>query len=450
MNKLIVMVLAVVMLLSMAATASAATIKIVNPSDDLVNEVYRVADYVADASGNKWYKVKAEWKDVLSQVFNLDNQDYIVGYKSGKNDSDFAEAVTDWLKDPTVGQDGRTNYERVAGTQVALDATNVPLGYYVLVTKDADDGEIYGNIGSAALNKENDVLSIRQKNMPDDLPKIEKTMSGLTADYTVGDEATFTITVTCEEGATSYTIHDQMEGMELVDGSIQVVFNPASTATTVVNTTGIDCTFEIIVTFPDSKPAKAYDQIIITYKASVTEAGFQGISNKAWIDMGNEPDIETPEIGNDPTTYTVKKTAADSTEVLKGAVFQLSYKQTVDGVDTYVPVKLVKVTTNGEPYYRPAATAEEEANAVSIEAGYVTIKGLDPNKAYYLEETQAPAGYVPIDGYRLLSETTTIENVKASELPNTGGIGTTLFYVIGGAMFLGAAVLLVTKKRMAA
>ena len=41
-----------------------------------------------------------------------------------------------------------------------------------------------------------------------------------------------------------------------------------------------------------------------------------------------------------------------------------------------------------------------------------------------------------------------IENKSGATLPETGGIGTTLFYVIGGLLVVGAGVLLVTKKRM--
>ena len=43
---------------------------------------------------------------------------------------------------------------------------------------------------------------------------------------------------------------------------------------------------------------------------------------------------------------------------------------------------------------------------------------------------------------------TTIVNKQGTTLPSTGGIGTTLFYVIGGGLMVAAIVLLVTKKRM--
>lgn len=44
--------------------------------------------------------------------------------------------------------------------------------------------------------------------------------------------------------------------------------------------------------------------------------------------------------------------------------------------------------------------------------------------------------------------TAEVENKSGTELPSTGGMGTTLFYVGGAALVAGAGILLVTKKRM--
>ena len=105
--------------------------------------------------------------------------------------------------------------------------------------------------------------------------------------------------------------------------------------------------------------------------------------------------------------------------------------------------------------------------------GLVTFTGLGAGK-YTLSETTTPSGFNTIDDIKFEiffnDETktwsvdhsdinfnaanhyfwTTVVNVKGNTLPSTGGIGTTIFYIFGGLMVAGAAVLLITKKRMAA
>ena len=108
-------------------------------------------------------------------------------------------------------------------------------------------------------------------------------------------------------------------------------------------------------------------------------------------------------------------------------------------------------------------------------AGKITIKGLDDATEYYLYETKAPAGYNRLtdavkfkitagydgSGENCTSVTTevneddpqaglsiTVKNNKGAYLPSTGGIGTTIFYVLGGVLMAGAFVRLVVRKRM--
>ena len=127
----------------------------------------------------------------------------------------------------------------------------------------------------------------------------------------------------------------------------------------------------------------------------------------------------------------------------------------------------VKLYQDGEFYYPIKDATDKNKEAVEMKSaanGQFNVKGLDAG-TYYLKETTTPADFTPcsvippvtitanhngnhveLDSSKL---STTIINKKAGgiTLPSTGGIGTTIFYVVGGLM-VAAIVLLVTKKRM--
>ena len=84
----------------------------------------------------------------------------------------------------------------------------------------------------------------------------------------------------------------------------------------------------------------------------------------------------------------------------------------------------------------------------------MTINGLDTDVTYELHENKAPTGYnvlpssVEVKAKNNEFAHQDIENNKGSVLPSTGGMGTTLFYVVGGILVVGSAVLLISKRRM--
>ena len=145
---------------------------------------------------------------------------------------------------------------------------------------------------------------------------------------------------------------------------------------------------------------------------------------------------------------------------LAGATFTLSMSNT--GAN---PIALISEDNN---VYRVAKTGETgTVTAITTDAtGKFTIKGLDAD-TYYLTETAAPAGYNKLadpvtifigedgvvnatdDNPNGVTEVKVL-NQSGTELPSTGGMGTTVFYVVGGILVVGAVVLLVARKRMAA
>ena len=128
----------------------------------------------------------------------------------------------------------------------------------------------------------------------------------------------------------------------------------------------------------------------------------------------------------------------------------------------------VKLYKKGNYYYPIKDATDKAQDAVEMfsdEHGQFNVKGLDAG-TYYLKETNPPADYnACADKKIVISATHTEYNVILSgesnlnnkiinkkaggiTLPSTGGIGTTIFYVVGGGLMVAAIVLLVTKKRM--
>ena len=171
----------------------------------------------------------------------------------------------------------------------------------------------------------------------------------------------------------------------------------------------------------------------------------------------------TPESEVYVYTYQLNNTKRAETEngtPLPGAVFQLYSDK-----DCTQEVKLYKV---GNIYYPIKDATDKNKDAVQMisgQDGQFNVKGLDAG-TYYLKEITPPSGYSACaDKEIVISATHDVNHVSLSgesnlnnkiinkkaggiTLPSTGGIGTTIFYVVGGGLMVAAIVLLVTKKRM--
>ena len=325
------------------------------------------------------------------------------------------------------------------------------------------------------LNTNGSDLKIDEKN---EAPTIDKKIDGSksTNDAAIGDVVNYTVTIHAKKGATGYVLTDTMtKGLTFNPDSLTVKTSTSTLSkdtdyTVAVNSTpDTDGNTNFKVTFTDTylNGIDSDTDIVVSYTATVNKdavIGTTGNTNTAQLKYGNSSTVQST-----TTTYSYKfdlvKTD-NSKKLLTGAKFKLYDSQTGT-----TPVKLIKDAATGN--YRVAETGEtgaiEEIEINSYNA--VTISGLN-KKTYYLEETLAPAGYNKLterqpvelgkEGF-VANATLTGSGVKGAEwteggvrvinntgatLPSTGGMGTTLFYVIGGGLMVAAVVLLVTKKRM--
>ena len=478
MKKFVSVLLALAMTLALSVSALAAgegSITIDNAVVDKTYTIYRIFDLNSHSDDYKAinYKVSAKWSaffekgaDGLKYV-DIDNQGYVT-WKKDASAPEFAAAAIAFAEAKGIANDGQ---KKAAGN--TLTFTGLDLGYY-LVKSDL------GALCSLDTTMPN--VTIKEKN---GAPTVDKKVQegenwGKTNDANIGDTVNFETTINVIDGQPkNYVLHDKMStGLTFKTDSVVVKVGEktlaAGTDYTLVTTGLTDgCTFEI--RFTDNTTAdgvtasvlKPNDVVTVSYSATLNDQAViagTGNPNETKLTYG-----ENKETAWDTTrTYTwqvdvFKYTMNDKNKVaLKDAEFVL-YRGTGNNKE-YVIVTDGKVS---------GWTADKTKATVfkTPENGEFSIVGLDAG-TYYLEETKAPAGYNMLKDPIEIVITATIDNNNAgtatitynktstgtvevlnqtgTELPSTGGIGTTIFYVLGGVLMAGAFVMLVVRKRMRA
>lgn len=282
------------------------------------------------------------------------------------------------------------------------------------------------------------------------------------------------------EKVTAFNIEDQPTNMTIDSGSINVTVGATQVITNgaVVNNTQYPATvsvasgdagkLSITITWVDGQGNSIYAAkdgnstipVTLTYKAVVlASAATQSAKNAVTVTYNRSGGANPESVGGDTTTtdtyhFTLKKVDANDTSVgLKGAKFELTLGTTkVSFIDVKGDGSVYRVAVAGET---GATTTIDMKENTSIE-----IQGLD-KKDYTLTEIEAPKGYnlltspYTVEGSKLAKATESaanytlsVENNAGTELPTTGGIGTTIFYIMGSILVLGAGVVLVTRRRI--
>lgn len=472
-KKLASLLLALVMVFALATTAFAAetgttttigngSITVANPVKDQTYTAYKIFDVVYDDqdhysytidSSNPWYDTVAAYAATegngltLTQVNGGDT--YVVTTGNGFSAPDFAAA----LKKAINGKAGRP----LSGDAGSVTVSGLDLGYYFVASASG---------ALCNLTTTNPTVTIHDKN---DMP-FEKTADA--TDVEVGQIVTYTIKgkVPDTTGFDKYTyeITDTMsDGLTFNRNSLAVKVGSADvTADTdkceiTYDAENAPNTFKVSITV---KNCKVGDDIVVTYNATVNEKAIAVVSeNKAELTYSNNPaDSESktttpPEIVKVYSAKIVidKYEAGKEDTKLPNAQFVLYKEVTSETGKSTVYYKWND--TDKKVEWVADMTAADVVKTDDDGAAY--FKGLD-NGDYYLVETKAPDGYnqltephkVTVAGS--ITDTTKltaiakVANSTGTELPSTGGMGTTVFYVLGFALVMGAVVLLVTKKRM--
>lgn len=454
-KRILACMLIVVMLAAMLCVGAGAVDITIKGNDKVTYTAYKVFG-VEGTSKDAVLYTWANTSTVADAVSSLvETTDIYVTFKQGTTAAAFAEAVIN-------------NSAAFAATSVTLSGTTGTIslddGYYVIKTSANSTPFAFSVIGGtlAGIDSHYAGTTITDKS---GLPTIEKKVNGKDADVAaVGEELTYTITVTAEANAKNYQIVDSLPAGITVDtNTVKVKFvdvsdgNKETEITDVTTLTNDNRT--ITVDLADYLTANAdniaaRDKFVVTYKAKLNDGatvGGTGNTNAATLTFGDAVDDNKLSLTADAVVYTlqiiVNKTNNQMKE-LTGATFSL-YK-TDSGTDVLVKkivgTDLSTFTWSGlaEGSYK---LVEDEAPAGYSEAKDVTftiVELTSESTTSTALDFNASRGTVNLqDG----SVTMTITNTHGTPLPETGGIGTTGFYAIGSLLVVGAIAVLLMKKR---
>lgn len=491
MKKLMAVLLAVAMVCAMAIPAFAAggagattgegKITIDNAVIGHTYKIYRILNLQYNETAksfryeknNKWGAFVDEQSDKLAVDANgvVTWKEGVSAEKDGAPIKALAIAAGQYVKDQ--GTAFAADDSKVAASSTVI-FDNLPLGWYLVVSDLTSDAIC--SIDTTAKQ-----VTIKEKNGVPTVTKEVEYASGSWGqgnDGNVGDTVNFQTTINVTDGdPTNYVLHDQMsKGLTFKENSIAVKVNDTLITNYTVEYTNTDkCTFEI--SFPNGT-LHTNDTVVVTYSATINNdavVGTAGNENETWLKYGNNGETTHGKTKTYTWSFNIFKYFTDSNNDMRylANVEFVLYRKNADDKAEYA-----KFDSNNK--LSGWTEAESEAGKLKTNAtSIVGVEGLDKG-TYFLKEITTPDGFngltsdveVQIDSscntlngatytvqYKMVNEddftgtdeeekVVPIENKRGTVLPGTGGIGTTIFYVVGGGLMVAAAILLITKKRM--
>lgn len=474
MKRFVALFAALALVLAMAVpafadtTATTGTITVDNAVSGTTYKIYRIFE-LESFSGNAYsYKPSTAWSNFKDYVAQIDEatvkaSDFFTvnanGYVEWKNDKKNEGAAFAKLA-KAYAATLSTNDGQVSASSSTVTFSGLPMGYYLL---DSSLGAL------CSLQTSTPNVTIKEKNSDTTTDKKIVENGGLKSanSASIGDTVNYKTTINVKDGdPQKYVLHDKMSGLNFDPNSVEVKVTGTNTRnltkdtdyTVATSELGDDCTFHI-----EFKPnvLKPNNVVEVTYSAKVAESaaiGGSGNTNETHLDYGENKHTTPSETKTYVWSFNVHKYTGENT-ALAGAKFKVwnsDKSQTA----------YFKYNATAKVYKFAGWTAVEGAvyEFTTPDDGNIAFEGLNAG-TYYLEEIEAPKGYnkltnpievkiadktgaITVDGESISNTTVKVENKAGTVLPGTGGIGTTIFYLIGGGLMVAAAVLLIAKKRM--
>lgn len=445
-------------------------------------EVYQI--FAGDVSSDGTTLSNIEWgSGVTSFTFN------------GSSDAaTIAESLDGTTDDSATAQSFATTAAANLGTATATVSSTastttisgLTAGYYLV--KDADDSQSGENssytrfilkvVGDATAELKSDVPSVEKKVQDTNDTTGETSDWQDSADYDINDSVPFQLTATLPSNLDDYTeyyleLSDTLSSGLTYNGDAKVYLVNGDDKTDVTSSFTIadDGSSFKINNLKSLDGVTSSTKVVVEYTATLNEnavIGSEGNPNTVKLIYSNNPNYtgsgETSPTGETPEdtvivfTYKVVVNKVDQNgDALEGAEFTLS-KKLADG--SLQEVAVVKNTAGTTFTFSGLDDGDYVLSETTTPNGYNTIDDVEFTvTAEHDVESDSPAltklsGDVTTGSLEFTSSTsagsltTDVVNKKGSVLPSTGGMGTTILYVVGTILVLAAGILLVTKKRM--
>ena len=485
MKKLMAALLAVAMVCAMAIPAFAAV--------DMTSHTFKAYQiFAGDLNGSTLSNVK--WGSNVT-----DSASFLSALKAANTAYDACADAKDVAEVLSEHHDLANAFAKIAATHVtgepAASGTGSVIlqsaGYYLIVdTTAVADKHDAKNL---SLLKVSGATTVTPE-VKTDIPTLEKKVqdkndsTGNTtdwqdsADYDISDIIPYKLTATLGELKNYNTYYvkfvDTMTNLTYVTGSATVQIDNGTPLTpSQYKLTWDENSKTLAIEIANVKALGADNNSVITVKYNATldssaAIGSAGNPNSAYLVFSNNPNGEgtgkTPEDKNIVFTYKVDANKVDPEHhSLPGAAFEL-WKKVKDssGAETWVSKGIMNAHKESDGTYTidNAGVTNFEWNGIDdgdyklvevvTPAGYNTMDDLFFTVTATHSETADNPVLITLSGDPFSGDvssgilTSQIENNRGTTLPGTGGIGTTIFYVIGGGLMVAAAILLITKKRM--
>lgn len=473
-RKLTSLLLALVMVFALAVTVAAeeatgttgtGSITVDNPVADKTYTAYKIFDvtyngdnysYTIDSSSD-WYDAVNSYATDPAHGLNLTQVEGTTTYVVTTTNAFSAPPFADALKAAVNGKTGKTL--AVAGGKVTV--TGLDLGYYFVTSTTGALCNLTTTNPNANIHDKNDMPFKKEvdKTNVDVGQTVTFKITGKVPDYTGFKEYTYLVTDTMSKGLTF-----NKDTVEVTVGGAKV-----DDCTTTVDTTNAN-KFTVLIPVLNRTIGA---EIVVTYTATVNKEAIAVIStNEAKLTYSNNPTTgETKD--SEPVVQKVYTSKIAIEKVEKLADGATTTPKKLEGAEFVLYKEETTGNTKTTKYYKWNATdkkvewfaEKDQADVKKTDInGAASFDGL-ADGTYYLVETKAPAGYnqldkpvkvevhvgennAPVTSDTQLTVTAKVENQAGTLLPSTGGMGTTIFYVLGAVLVVGAGVLLVTKKRM--